>query len=304
MNLSIRAVLVLGVSLIFVNPLSVDAQRVVPPDPDKPRPIDTLDTVFIEEMTWLEVRDAIQGGKTTVIVATGGVEQNGPYVVTGKHNYILEAITDVIARKLGNALVAPIIKFVPEGDHDPPSGSMRYPGTVSLREETFRNVLIDVCSSFKPHGVRNIVLLGDSGGNQEGMKEVAAKLNADWEGNPRVQYIPEYYDYPSVLKFVEDQGIEQDFEGIHDEYGISSILMAVDPELVRMEQRLEKGLFVINGVDMSPPEKTIRIGEEIIEMRSNQTVDAIRKAIEDADKGLTSEGVGILQLDSTPSGVE
>ncbi|MEE9263689.1 MAG: hypothetical protein V3V11_04465, partial [Vicinamibacteria bacterium] len=67
MNLSIRAVLVLGVSLIFVNPLSVDAQRVVPPDPDKPRPIDTLDTVFIEEMTWLEVRDAIQGGKTTVI---------------------------------------------------------------------------------------------------------------------------------------------------------------------------------------------------------------------------------------------
>ena len=71
-----------------------------------------------------------------------------------------------------------------------------------------------------------------------------------------------------------------------------------------MEQRLEKGLFVINGVDMSPPEKTIRIGEKIIEMRSNQTVDAIRKVIEDADKGLTSEGVGILQLDSTPSGVE
>ena len=245
MNLSIRAVLVLGVSLILVNPMRLDAQRVVPPDPETPRPIDPLDTVFIQEMTWLEVRDAIRGGKTTVIVATGGVEQNGPYVVTGKHNYILEAFTEVIARKLGNALVAPIIKLVPEGDHDPPSGSMRYPGTVSLREETFRSVLIDVCSSFKPHGVGSIVLLGDSGGNQEGMKEVAAKLNADWEGNPRVHYIPEYYDYPSVLKFVEDQGIEQEFEGIHDEYGISSILMAVDPELVRMEQRLEKSLFVI-----------------------------------------------------------
>jgi len=106
MNLSIRWALVLGVLLIFANPLRLDAQRVVPPDPDKPRPIDALDTVFIEEMTWLEVRDAIRGGKTTVIVATGGVEQNGPYVVTGKHNYILEAITEVIARKLGNALVA------------------------------------------------------------------------------------------------------------------------------------------------------------------------------------------------------
>ena len=283
MNLSIRAVLVLGVPLILVNSIRVDAQRVVPPDPDKPRPIDVLDTVFIEEMTWLEVRDAIQGGKTTVIVATGGVEQNGPYVVTGKHNYILQAITEVIARELGDALVAPVIKLVPEGDHDPPSGHMRYPGTVGLREETFLNVLIDVCSSFKPHGFRNIVLLGDSGGNQEGMKEVAAKLNAEWEGKPHVHYIPEYYDYPSVPKFVEEQGIEQEFEGIHDEYGISSILMAVDPGLVRMEQRLAKGLFVINGVDMNPPEKTIRIGKEIIEMRANQTVDAIRKAIEDAD---------------------
>ena len=278
MNLSIKWALVLGVLLISANPLRLDAQRVVPPDPDKPRPIDALDTVFIEEMTWLEVRDAIRAGKTTVIVATGGVEQNGPYVVTGKHNYILGAITEVIARKLGNALVAPIIKLVPEGDHDPPSGSMRYPGTISLREETFRNVLVDVCSSFKPHGFQDIVLLGDSGGNQEGMKEVATRLNAEWAGSPRVHYIPEYYDYPGVLKFVEEQGIEQDFEGIHDEYGISSILMAVDPELVRMEQRLDKKLFVINGVDMGPPEKTIRIGKEIIEMRANQTVEAITKS--------------------------
>jgi creatinine amidohydrolase/Fe(II)-dependent formamide hydrolase-like protein len=110
------------------------------------------------------------------------------------------------------------------------------------------------------------------------MKAVAVRLNAEWEGNPRVHYIPEYYDYPGVLKFVEDQGIEQEFEGIHDEYGISSILMAVDPELVRMEQRLDKGLFIINGVDMSPAEKTIRIGKEIIEMRANQTVEAIRKS--------------------------
>ena len=278
MNLSIRWALVLGVFLIFAHPLRLDAQRVVPPDPDKPRPIDALDTVFIEEMTWLEVRDAIRGGKTTVIVATGGVEQNGPYVVTGKHNYILEAITGVVARKLGNALVAPIIKLVPEGDHDPPSRSMRYPGTVSLREETFRNVLVDVCSSFKPHGFQDIVLIGDSGGNQEGMKEVATRLNTDWEGSPRVHYIPEYYDYPGVVKFVEDRGIEQKFEGIHDEYGISSILMAIDPELVRMEQRLDKKLFVINGVDMGPPEKTIRIGKEIIEMRANQTVEAITKS--------------------------
>ncbi|MGD8359891.1 MAG: creatininase family protein [Gemmatimonadota bacterium] len=87
--------------------------QVPPPDPDEPRPIDAFDTIFLEEMTWMEIRDALRDGKTTAIVATGG-EQNGPYMVTGKHNVILRARTEAIARKLGNALVAPIVPFVPE----------------------------------------------------------------------------------------------------------------------------------------------------------------------------------------------
>src|SRR5580692_6668944 len=82
---------------------------------DAKRPIEAIDSVFIEELTWMEVRDALKAGKTTVIIPTGGVEQNGPYLATGKHNYILRATTEAIARKLGNALIAPIVPFVPEG---------------------------------------------------------------------------------------------------------------------------------------------------------------------------------------------
>ena len=63
-------------------------------DIDAHRPIPAIDRVFIEELTWMEVRDAIKAGKTTVIVGTGGIEQNGPYVATGKHNYVLEATTE------------------------------------------------------------------------------------------------------------------------------------------------------------------------------------------------------------------
>jgi len=73
---------------------------------DAPSPIPAEDSVFIEELTWMEVRDAVNAGKTTAIVGTGGIEQNGPYVATGKHNYVLQATTEAIARKLGNALVA------------------------------------------------------------------------------------------------------------------------------------------------------------------------------------------------------
>src|SRR4029077_11664598 len=77
----------------------------IKPDPNTPRPMAAVDSVFIEDLTWMEVRDALHAGKDTVIVATGGVEQNGPYLVTGKHNIILRATTEAIARKLGNALV-------------------------------------------------------------------------------------------------------------------------------------------------------------------------------------------------------
>ena len=91
-------------------------------DLDEPRPIDGTDTVLLEEMTWMEVRDALAAGTTTVIVGTGGLEQNGPFVASGKHNFVLSATTEAIARELGDALVAPIVKFVPEGTIDPPSG--------------------------------------------------------------------------------------------------------------------------------------------------------------------------------------
>src|SRR5436309_3164757 len=153
----------------------------VRPDPNSSRPIAAVDSVFIEDLTWMEVRDALKAGKDTVIVATGGIEQNGPYLVAGKHNVVLRATTAAIARKLGNALVAPIIGFVPEGDIDPPTIHMPYPSTVSLTEDTYRRLLVDVCSCYRTHGFKHIVLLGDSGGNINGMKVVAAELNAKWK---------------------------------------------------------------------------------------------------------------------------
>ena len=160
-------------------------------DANEPRPIPAADTLFIDEMTFMEVRDAIRAGKTTVIVGTGGVEQNGPYTATGKHNFVLRATTDAIARKLGTALIAPIVAFVPEGDHAPATGHMQYAGTISLSEDTFRALLRDICTSLKVHGFKDIVLLGDSGGNQKGMQAVAAELSAKWAASDaRVHFIP------------------------------------------------------------------------------------------------------------------
>ena len=255
------------------------AARVQEPDPKSPRPIAAHSTLWIEEMTWMEVRDALQAGKDTILIATGGIEQNGPYVTTGKHDVICRATAQAIAERLGNALIAPVVPFVPEGDIDPPTEHMKYPGTISLSEDTYRRLLADLCASFKTHGFRHIVLIGDSSGNQDGLEKVAADLNALWKaGKTRVHYIPEYGDYEALGEWLEAQGIKQVNEGFHDDFVIEAQMMVVDPSTVRMKERIAAGKFSINGVDLAPAEKTIEWGRKIVAHRAELTAAAIRKA--------------------------
>jgi len=242
-----------------------------------PRPIDALDSVWIEELTMMEVRDAIQEGKTTALILTGGIEQNGPYLATGKHNYVLQVMGESIARELGDALIAPIVTLEPGNPE-----RVRTPGTIYLSHETYKAVLRDMATSLKTQGFTNIFLLGDSGGNQTPMREVAETLSAAWgSDSTRITFIPEYYNYDDVQEFVETElGIHEVLEGLHDDYYISSIMMNADPTSVRMEQRIKAGKFTINGVSLAPAEKTIENGKKIIAFRTEATVAAIRKALE------------------------
>lgn len=265
------------------------ATPLVAQDLDMPRPIAGTNTVFIEEMTWLEVRDAIADGKTTAIVGTGGLEQNGPYVASGKHNFVLQATTEAIARELGDALVAPIVKWVPEGDIDPPSGHMRYHATISVRQETFSALLTDIVGSLAAHGFTDVVLIGDSGGNRRGMQSVAEALNSEWMGDPaRVHFIPEYYseDIYSCDFLKEELGIFQQPDNcaatrneFHDDYHYSSIIATTDPTRIRAEQRRAAGLFSINGVDLDPLDQTIENGRRLVQYRAEITARAIRSSI-------------------------
>ena len=243
-------------------------------------PIGALDSVWIEELTWMEVRDALKVGKTTAIVSTGGIEPNGIYLATGKHNYVLAGACDGIARKLGNALCAPIIKLVPEGDHDPQTGHMRYPGTISLRAETFQAVLEDVGMSLRAHGFEHIIYIGDSGGNQRGMEAAAAALNERW-GGQIAHFVPEWYRYSDVFTYMEEElGIsEPSNDGLHDDFVITSLMMLEDPTSVRYEQRVAADRATINGLSIAPKDLTIDIGKQLMQFRIDTTVAAIRAAI-------------------------
>jgi creatinine amidohydrolase len=253
---------------------------------DAPNPLPAPNTVWLEEMTWMDVRDAIRSGKTSVIIPTGGVEPNGPWLVTGKHNYVLQANCEAIARKLGNALCAPIIKLVPEGNIEPATGHMRSPGTISVRQETFRATLTDVAHSLKQHGFTNIVLIGDSGGNQSGQRAVADSLTGIWKGQPVVAHIQEYYDYDGVAVHMASRGIARDStknENLHDDPVITLNMFATDPRSVRWDDRVKVGKAAINGVSIADRERNLALAKEIIDFRAARTVEAIQRAI--ANKG-------------------
>ena len=254
---------------------------------DAPNPLTPPDTVFLEELTWMDVRDVMKAGKTTMIITTGGIEPNGPWIALGKHNWVLRANCDAIARKLGNALCAPNIPFVPEGTVDPPSSHMRSPGTISLTEESFQALLTDIVRSLKTHGFQNIILIGDSGGNQKGMAAVAQKLNTEWNGSPVVAHIPEYYDYNSVGALLREMGVTkqgQPGDNLHDDPGITMNIMVADPKAVRTDERIKIGKATIDGVSIADKAKAIEIGKKIVEMRATKTVEAIRKKIDSKGK--------------------
>jgi creatinine amidohydrolase len=251
--------------------------------PEAPNPLPAPNTVWLEEMTWMDVRDALKAGKTTVIIPTGGMEPNGPWLVTGKHNYVLQANCEAIARKMGNALCAPILKLVPEGRIDPPSSHMTSPGTLSLREDTYRNVLFDVVMSLKAHGFKNIILIGDSGGNQNGQRFVADSLTRIWKGDPVVAHIQEYYDYNSVSEHMKGKIAEGTSDGLHDDPIISLNMFITDPKSVRYEERVKAKKATINGVSIADRKKNEALAKEIVEFRATKTIEAINKAI--ANKG-------------------
>ncbi|EAQ97794.2 Uncharacterized protein, putative amidase [Congregibacter litoralis KT71] len=251
------------------------------------RPIAARQSYWLEELTWMEIRDLVASGHTTVIIPTGGIEENGPFLATGKHNVILEGSCPAIASQLRNALCAPIVKFVPEGRIDPPTGAMRFPGTISLSASTYEALLTDIASSLRQSGFTDIVMIGDSGGNQRGMKNVAATLNARFADTPsRFHFIEAFYNpgWEATENYTRDVlGVDEtQKDGHHDDIWVTAMMMVTDPTQVRFDERVAAGLASINGVPLTPLRDVVSLGERMIAFRARMTADAIREAIESA----------------------
>jgi creatinine amidohydrolase/Fe(II)-dependent formamide hydrolase-like protein len=238
------------------------------------------DTVFLEELTWTEVQSLIDEGTDTVIIPTAGTEQNGPYMVLGKHKYRMNAGANAIARELGNTLVAPVIVHVPEGSIDPPSGHMLYAGTISVPEDVFQSLLEHTTLSLKAHGFKKILLIGDSGGNQAGMEAVAKRLNSEWQAEGvAVLHVSAWYQDPGFRNWLSAEGFTEAQIGVHAGLQDTSTLLYVAPEHVRV-QRIEPGKgFEIDGVVGDATLASSDLGKIGFDMGVAAAVDQIRSAL-------------------------
>lgn len=225
---------------------------------------------FLEAMTWTEVRDAIAGGKRLAIIPTGGTEQNGPHMVLGKHNYIVTFAAGQLADRLGNALVAPTVQYVPEGDYTRP-GFGDKPGVISLPSPAYDRLLDAAARSLKVHGFTDILLIGDSGGNQAGMTAVADALNAEWAGSGvRVFALVDYYQKGriAIRDYLQKTfGWDAATVGSHAGTSDTSQLLYVFGEGIRRDRLMPGGGSSDSGVSGDPTKASAAIGKIAIDQK-------------------------------------
>lgn len=238
-------------------------------------------TVHIADMTWVEVRAALEHGYTTVIVPSGGIEQNGPHMIVGKHDHIVKHAAERIAGELGKTLVAPVISYVPEGAYDPPTGHMRFPGTIGVPEQVYAGVVEGIARSLKAGGFRTIVFIADHGGSLAPQAETIARLNAEWAGKGvRLIHGDAYYSDAAQIELLMKQGETRAAIGQHASLIDTSELLAVNPRGVDLGRLAGLKLTMqTTGIVGDPARASAERGKELLEMRIRAAVQQIRSAL-------------------------
>jgi len=240
------------------------------------------DSVFIDDLTSPELQALIRDGRTIALVPIGGTEQNGPHMALGKHNVRARLLAQRIAVALGNALVAPVVTYVPEGGIDPATAHMRFPGTITVTDAAFEQTLEQAARSFKLHGFRDIVFIGDHGGYQRNMKAAADRLNREWAKSPaRAHAVGEYYAAAGsqYAKQLASQGYTAAEIGTHAGLADTSLMLALDPGLVRTDKLAAAAAGgAAEGAVGDPRRATAALGQAGVDAIVADTTNAIRRA--------------------------
>ena len=266
-----RLVVLLAAATVSATALAGQTPRAAPP---------AVRSVYIEDLTWPEVRDAIAQGRTTALIYAGSTEQNGPHMVIGKHTFIAHYVAGQIAERLGDALVYPTLPFAMTGSIERKTGHMAFPGSVSLTGSTFEAVVQEVARSAIAAGFREVYIMGDHGGGQEELRHAAATLQAEVRTvGIRVRYVPDIYFKAAeqVDAYLTAHGIDV---GKHAGAGDTAELMALDSarQWIRWDRLAasDSTQWARTGVDGDPTRATPEMGRIFLEQKIADGVAQIR----------------------------
>ena len=252
---------------------------------NKPRTIDGINTVWLEELTQPEFRDLIKDGYTTVLIMTGGVENNDGNLSMNKHNINNKLLGEMMARKMGKTLVAPLVTLEPGN-----AGPNIQPGRAGpmLSQATYTALLFDMGNYLRSMGFKEIYYMGDSGGNGRGMQTAAdslTKVYADSPDKVSFKHIAEYYNHTSVIQpYLQNElkipegikiGASTGTSGLHEELGIDATMALADPQSIRFAQRVKAGQAEINGIKFESLKWLQELGRKVAELRVTTTINAI-----------------------------
>lgn len=251
------------------------------------------DTVLLEEMSWPDVQKALDLGVRTVVVMTASIEQHGPHLPTITDTAIGYAVGERLARKLGRALLAPVIRPGCSDHH------LAFPGSLSIPPDVFIETVIAYVRSLAPHGFDTFVLFSSHGGNFTALAVAAKRLREEFE--PKGVRIVDFAGRQALIEMMHVMvdaaaalGAPQDVNAIHADATETSIMMARHPDLVAAD-RLERGLMgqvdhdelfrrglramTPNGIMGDATLATPQIGEVVLERLSDHLAAFVRQRL-------------------------
>lgn len=250
-----------------------------------------LRSTLLEELTWMEIESAIDAGVKTVLVPAGSVEQHGPHLGILKDAAWAEAIGLEMAKELGDALVAPVIRPGCSDHH------MGFSGTISYRPETLMRVLEDYCQSLDSHGFEYIVLFSLHGGNLPAMNAILPSI-ADKVDAQIITLLDKELIIDPLMESLAQMEISPDARG-HGGAAVTASVWHLCPNLV-LEDEFTSGFtgdiststLMTNGLDAvtdlghmgDPTQATLELGEEVTDRLVSAFTERVRR-----ERGETNE---------------
>lgn len=251
--------------------------------------------VLLEEMTWEEVQEAIKNGIDTVLVIAGSIEQHGPHLPIGTDTVLGYEWGRAIAQELGSVLVAPVIRPGLSSHH------LGFPGTITLADRVFQNVLKSYVQCLIETGFRHIIIICSHGGNIQAVKQILPLLKKEYSERASIEAVLGIEQKDELInRWLETNGYSKGEAGVHAGLSETSCMLALRPDSVRLEkvkpgytgvidgrELHQRGLrvFTENGVLGDPTRASEELGKQINRMTIEFYCKEIRRILNSKTDG-------------------